>query len=261
MISFALPTNNIGTIAITFNSFWVEPQLMTGEGSPEGLGMTSSQPSLFSPTHFQLKASYANKIFNSLAVGVSLSWLNISHSGIPVGQESGLGETSAVLVDLGILMNDLLPNATYIKPSKLKSDLICNEEKSGFAFGLSLLNFGPKIFFIDRNQEDPLPSRILFGLSYWALSTDLISAKLALDFENRIYDSDSFDYIHIGSDFQFYKVFSLRAGYVVNNIDSDLSYFTMGVGAKIKYASFNIARYTKFITPTWNFDIRINYEI
>ncbi len=99
------------------------------------------------------------------------------------------------------------------------------------------------------------------GLSYWALSTDLISAKLVLDFENRIFDSDGFDYIHIGSDFQLYKFFSIRSGYVVDNINSELSYFTMGVGAKIKHGSINIARYKKFVTPTWNFDIRFNYEI
>ncbi len=89
----------------------------------------TEEPSLFSPTHFQLKASYATKINNLLAVGVSLSWLSISHYERNVAQEVGFGSTSTILVDVGFLMDNLFPNVTYLKPSKMKSNLICEKNK------------------------------------------------------------------------------------------------------------------------------------
>ncbi|MEN8194304.1 MAG: hypothetical protein ABFS12_15900, partial [Bacteroidota bacterium] len=259
MISVALPTKDYGVFAITLNNFWSESPAFTSTGGPDIIGLANDKPELFSPTHIQLKGSYANMLSENMAFGISLSLLNTSYSNVQVGQEQGSGEAFTVLVDAGFLMNNLFVNSTYTKPTKLKNNFIQGEENLGFSVGFALLNFGPKIFFIDKEQEDYPPSLILLGFSYWALSTDFISTKIAFDLENRIYDSGGFDYIHIGSDLRFYKLFSIRAGYVFDNVNSELSYFTVGGGLITKYGSFNVARYKKYITPTWSFDIRINF--
>lgn len=254
MITFVNPFEEFGSVALTFNLFWLDPQIRNS------YGYTYDKPKLFSPTHSQIKLSYATFIYPNLSFGTSFSLLNINHTEIPTAQEQGDGIVSTVLFDLGLLYNNLFPNLTYSTQSKLSNKLIDESSPKGLSIGVSLINLGPNIYFVDKPQADNPPSFLLLGISYWPISTDLISSRVLFDLENRFYDSNSFDFLHIGNEILLYKILAMRYGYVININDSDASFFTIGFGAKLKLFSINVARYEKYITPTWNFDVKINWE-
>ena len=260
MLSFSYPTQEIGTFALSLNSYWIENAARTGADGPDIIGAARNQPKLFEPTNYQIKASYANKIASNIAVGVSASVLHIALSPLPTAFESGSGTTTTVLLDAGFLVTDLWSEVTY----SLKVDNVHpvpNDNLSpGVTIGLSFLNLGPKISFIDNSQGDPPPSIVLVGLSYTPLYSNLVSSRLLLDFEKRIYDSDNLDYIHLGGEVLLYNMISLRSGYAINNINSDLSYPTLGVGINYMFIQANISRYKKYLVATWQFDAKINLE-
>ena len=260
MLSLSYPTHEIGTFALSLNSFWIENAARTGPDSPDILGAVRDQPKLFEPTNYQIKASYANKIASNIAVGVSASVLHIALSKMPTSFEHGGGATTSVLLDAGFLITDLWHEGTY----RLKLDNVntpANDNLSpGVAIGLSFLNIGPKISFIDNSQGDPPPSVFLLGISYTPLYSNLVSSRLLVDLEKRIYDSNTLDYIHLGGEVLLYNMISLRSGYVINKINSDQSYPTFGLGIKYLFLYANISRYKKYHVPTWQFDTKINLE-
>ncbi|MDP3148906.1 MAG: PorV/PorQ family protein [Ignavibacteria bacterium] len=260
MLSLSYPTKEIGTFALSLNSFWIENAARTGPNSPDILGAVRDQPKLFEPTNYQIKASYANKITNNIAVGVSASILHIALSPLPTAFERGSGITTTVLLDVGFLVTDLWQEGAY----RLKFDNIntaANDNLSpGVAIGLSFLNLGPKISFIDDAQGDPPPSVALLGFSYTPLYSNLVSSRLLVDLEKRIYDSNALDYIHLGGEVLLYSMIYLRSGYAINNINSDQSYPTFGLGINYLFLSANISRYKKYPVPTWQFDTKINLE-
>ena len=260
MLSLSYPTKGMGTFALSLNSFWIENVARTGPDSPDILGAARDQPKIFEPTNYQIKASYANKIANNIAVGVSASVLHIALSKMPTSFEHGGGATTSVLLDAGFLITDLWQEGTY----KLKYDSINvppNDNLSrGVVIGVSILNIGPKISFIDNSQGDPPPSVFLLGISYTPLYSNLVSSRLLVDLEKRIYDSNTLDYIHYGGEVLLYNMISLRSGYVMNNINADQSYPTVGLGINYLFFNANISRYKKYLVPTWQFDAKINLE-
>lgn len=260
MLSLSYPTKGMGTFALSLNSYWIENVIRTGPDSPSILGAARDQPKIFEPTNYQIKLSYASKIANNIAAGLSASVLHIALSKMPTSFERGGGTTTTVLLDAGLLITYLWQEGTY----KLKNDNINvppNDNLSpGVAIGLSFLNIGPKISFIDNSQGDPPPSIFLLGISYTPLSSNFVSSRLLVDIEKRIYDSNTLDYIHLGGEVLLLNMVSLRSGYVVNNINSVQSYPTFGLGINYMFFNANISRYKKYLVPTWQFDAKINLE-
>lgn len=260
-ISISFPISSVGSFSVSANTFWIEPQIRTSSQGPDPLGTTSPNSGNSSPKHYQIKLSYANVIDKNMSFGLSFSILNIGLTDLPTENENGDGNTTSVLFDGGMMITDIFPEATYYSTGGIKNRLLDNKSYSGFSFGLSFLNIGPKISFIDEDQNDDPPSRILLGVTYWPVFTDLIGSRLSIDMEKRIYDSDQLDFINFGSEALIYRLLSLRCGYNKSLIQNQKSYFTFGFGAKLKFLSLNVSRYNNFLLPSWHFDTKISLEL
>jgi hypothetical protein len=260
-ISASLPIKKIGTFAISLNAFWIENQVVTSEADPEPLGLILENPELFSPTHWQLKLSYAYNINNNIALGVNLGLLSVTLTNRPIGESDFTGTSFAFLLDGGVLIKDILSEATYLDVNPIQNWWIDNTSHSGFSFGFSLLNIGSKIRYVDPDYKEPPPSLALFGLTYWPIFTNQISDRILIDYEKKIYDSYKYDLVHFGNEIILFKLVSLRGGYVLSTGDVQDNYFTYGLGAKTKYFSVNIARYNQFIRTSWHFDARLTLEL
>jgi hypothetical protein len=257
-IAVSYPFREIGTFALSLNSFWIESQFNTLELGPEAVGIANSLPELFNPTHLQLKLSYGNKATENISYGVSISYLSINISDVPAGIESDAGSASTVLFDGGALIKDVFPNTTYSDIDKNKLTFSDISYSKGFSFGLSIQNFGPGISFIDADQEDKPPFKIVLGLTYSPIITNYFGGRILIDFENRIYDK--MNLIHFGNEITLLGLLYLRSGYSINTYEGQGNFFTYGIGAKYKFISVNIARYNQFFLPAWHFDIKINPE-
>jgi hypothetical protein len=259
MISISQKFGHTGTFGLTFNFFWMPAQYRLGPDGPEPLGVTAT-PSFTSPTHFHIKASYSSMLTAKLSFGVSLGILSTTLDKSAIFEEAGGSKNTTVLADAGLLITDLFSEATFYNSNDYVSPLADQRTYKGVSAGISLLNFGPKMSFIqDGLQNDP-PSTILLGINYWPVFTNIIGTRVLLDFEKRIYDSDKLDYIHLGNEILVLRMFSARFGYVIDNINSDQSYFTFGFGVKTKFFSLNVSHYKKVLLPAWHFDGNINLE-
>lgn len=261
MLSSHFPLEGIGTFALSLNSYWLENQIRTGTNDPSPIGGVNDNPKLFTPTNYQIKLTYADNISDNFAFGASVSFLRIKLSPIPTEAEVGSGTSSNLLVDVGILVKDLLTEGTYTTEPVDSNSVFVDNIRPGVSIGFSILNLGPEISFIDDAQSDPSPSFALFGFSYTPFYTYEFTSRLLLDVEKRIYDSDEIDFIHVGGEVQFFKLISLRGGYLFNNVNDDLSYPTFGLGLNLKLLSVNVSRYKKYIVPTWQFDTKISLEL
>jgi hypothetical protein len=260
MFSISCPFKELGTVALTLNSYWMDAQLRTGSWGPDTYGILE-EPKLFKPSNYQIKASYSNALSGNVSIGLSASILRIVLSSSGTESEQGNGEVSTILLDAGVLVKDLFNMATYQSKADTLDNITNDNIHPGISVGFSLLNFGPKIYYIDNAQKDPSPSIALLGFVYTPIITSTISARILMDFEKRIYDSNKLDYIHSGAEFILYKMFSLRGGYAANIISPELSYPTFGIGINYKFIYANVSRYKKYLLPTWQFDTKISLEL
>lgn len=261
ILSVSFPFEDVGTFAASLNAYWFENQLRTGSNDPSPFSMTRDQPEFFDPTHLQIKLSYATEIGNDISLGISTSLLMNSLITGPTEGEKGKGSNTTLMADIGILVKDLLMGATFTPLPIDSATVITDNIRPGVSIGFSFLNLGPKIFFIDKEQSDPPPSFALLGISYTPIYTYGFTSRLLLDIEKRIYDSDKIDFIHFGGEVRLFKLVSLRAGYLLNNVNDDLSYPTFGFGINLKLLNVNVSRYKKYIVPTWQFDAKISLEL
>lgn len=249
-------SNSFGTIAASANLFWRGAQVITSELDPTPLGGIDE-------FDWSGKISYALPIRKDLAVGASLSLLRINlldfdiENQRPIGGERGNGNATAIMFDLGILFKNLLTPATY-SPSGRVSDFIEKladvRQERGLSLGLSLLNSGAKVFFIDHAQADHLPTRLRLGLAYWPIQSTTFGFMLASDFEKQLYESSKLDYIHFGGEAKLLSLFCVQGGYFFDTFGSKNSNYTLGGGVHTKYLSVNLARYTRAILPSWHVD-------
>jgi hypothetical protein len=260
-ISYKIDNSN--AISISGNLFWMGKQIRTGEDSPEAFGVEDT------PLQWHIKLSYGLKLMENFSAGVSLGLLNVNLSDETVGQEFGDPTSLTVLVDAGIFVKNLLPEATLESRNGESSYLpffewlleIGEENKfKGLSLGLAVSNLGPDIAYIDEAQADPPPSKLTFGVSYIPVSLETFGILIGTDFEKRLNESNNSDYIHLGGEIKIFKVFAIRSGYFLGASDSELSYFTFGGGIALKWLSINIARYNRSLQSTWHFDSIISLE-
>lgn len=252
---------DVGTFAISLNAYWFENQVRTSSNEPSPIGMTRDKPDFFDPTHLQIKLSYATEIANDISFGISTSLLMNSLSPQPTEGEREGGSNTTLMADIGILVKDLLMGTTFTSQPIDSATVITDNIRPGVSIGFSVLNLGPKIFFIDKEQSDPPPSFALLGISYTPIYTYGFTSRFLLDIEKRIYDSDEIDFIHLGSEVRLFKLVSLRVGYLFNNVNDDLSYPTFGFGINLKLLNVNVSHYKKYVVPTWQFDAKISLEL
>lgn len=156
--------------------------IRTGPDGPEEIGR-------FRSFDAALTLGYATKLSSDWGLGLNFRLIHSNLSDQPTAQEQGRGVATTVSFDIGAMWR---PEVLYIP---------FTEENIGnqFSIGMNLSNIGPKIFYIDRAQADPIPTNLRLGFAYRIFQDDYNSLTYTLDFSKLLVKRDS-----TGSD-EFYK--------------------------------------------------------
>lgn len=264
LTAFSMPINGFGILGISANRFWKESQAFTNEVG-DIMGGDLEKPDFLKATHWEIKLTYATALSKNISFGINLSYLRIKLSEATVGQEKGEGKTSTLLYGGGILFKNILNGATLKLNNEPENDFLRkyadNREFSGFSIGMSILNAGSKIKYVDYDQGDKPPTIFSIGFAYWPISSSSIDILISTDFEKEVHESSTLDYIHYGGEIRLINLLALRAGYFSDVSDPKTSYYTCGAGILLKFLSLNVARYERAYLPTWHFDATLALEI
>jgi hypothetical protein len=260
-ISYKIDNSN--SIGISTNLFWMGKQVRTYESSPEPVGVEDT------PIHWNVKLSYSYLITNYLSVGLNAGILKINLSDTKVGEEQNKGTTTTFLFDVGMQARDVFSAATYNIDDTTNNyatffdwliEIGDGYRYHGFSFGISVSNLGPDISYIDEEQSDSPPSKLLLGLAYSVIDSKAFGILFGADFEKRFYKSNMLDYLHLGGELKLFRTINFRMGYFMQTAEDGLSYITYGAGISLKFLDLNVARYDRSIESTWHFDSIISLE-
>jgi hypothetical protein len=166
------------TASITYMNFG--EFVRTGADSPEPLGT-------FRSFDAALTLGYATKIGGDWGIGFNARLIHSRLSDQPTEQEQGTGVATSVSFDI----------AAMWRPSSLELPLL-GDIGDKFSIGANLSNLGPKIYYIDQAQADPIPTnfRLGFGFNFFkdeynSLIGTLDFSKLLVSRETVITDGDT----------------------------------------------------------------------
>jgi len=257
---FSVSTNlkDIGAFGASANFYWKGTHLRTTSGGPDIIGSEEL-------TDWQLKLTYARSLSDRIALGAGIGILRLTLSDQGAGQEKGVGKSTSISFDIGIVAKEIFPFLTMAGSLSDEhtslSTLGVTQNEKGISLGMVLRNIGPKVTMIDAAQADPLSSTLSFGLSYNLLCSTPLNVLLASDIENRIYEGSLVDYIHWGGELRLYRVLFLRAGYYQDTSGPKNSYPTWGGGIHLYGVNLNLAHYRQSLWPSWHFDCSFSLEI
>jgi len=230
--SFIYPTEDWGTIGFTINFINMGVNSWTDELGQE-LGNVRSWEGIFG-------INYGLGITEDFSLGLNVKYVQSNLApGIGKGDE-GIGRTFAI--DFSLLKRDL-----FIKNLDL---------------GLIFQNMGPPIFYISRDQSDPIPFTLMLGLAYDIISTPIHDLTFALDMQREFVknyidkDPDPFykalitsiaddgfktemQEINFKGGFEYWYVnfLALRTGFLFDYIGERYEW-TFGLG--VKYGNLNV---------------------
>jgi len=119
---------------------------------------------------FAITVGYGAQVSDGLGLGANFRYIRSELAPFGTEQESGKGVASDVSFDLGLLY----------RPQKLDIPLIGNFDNR-LGLGIALSNLGPKLYYIDQAQADPLPTNLRLGASLHLLKSDYNNLYLLVD--------------------------------------------------------------------------------
>ncbi|NWF49517.1 MAG: type IX secretion system outer membrane channel protein PorV [Ignavibacteriaceae bacterium] len=155
--------NGSVTASITYMNFGEFAR--TGPDSPEIIGT-------FRSFDAALTLGYATKLSQDWGLGFNFRLIHSRLSDQPTANEQGKGVATSVSFDVGAMW----------RPSELVLPLIDENIGNKFSIGVNLSNLGPKIYYIDRAQADPIPTNFRLGFAYKILDDEYNSLIYTLDF-------------------------------------------------------------------------------
>jgi hypothetical protein len=214
VITVLLPKRHLGAFALSVNLLDFGNQAITDrEGIPVGLVL---------PRNIMFAGTFGAAIGKSLSIGMSYKRLQyrVDCSGQCANVSTFSATSSAV--DFG---------AQYDIPGD-----------TAFRLGAAIRNIGTKLQINDREQADPLPTRVEIGLSYQvgllAKYVSDVGARVAADIiATETADEPSG---RIGADLVYQKTVHLRGGWIAN--DTDGANAAVGFGLSTGRLMFDIAR-------------------
>jgi hypothetical protein len=142
---------------------------------------TSSQSSdvigTFTSFDAALTLGYATKISNDWGLGFNFRLIHSKLSDKPTEQEQGSGVATSVSFDI----------AAMWRPEKLYLPLI-GDFDNRLSIGMNLSNLGPKIYYIDQEQADPIPTNFRLGFAAKLFEDEYNSLTFTLDFSKLLVD-------------------------------------------------------------------------
>ncbi len=160
------------TASITYMNFG--EFVRTGETDPTPLGT-------FRSFDAALTLGYATKIHEDWGLGFNFRLIHSRLSDVSVGQEKGKGVATSVSFDIGAMWR---PKTLYLPFTDID---IGNQ----LSIGMNLSNLGPKIYYIDKAQADPIPTNFRLGFAYRIFSDEFNSLTYTLDFSKLLVSRDS----------------------------------------------------------------------
>jgi len=146
----------------------------------------------FRAYEFALAAGYATKLTESLGIGLNVRYIHSQLSPFGTAEEQGKGVANGFCFDVAMLYR---PQSVIIPFTDV--DL-----GNRLSLGFNISNIGPKIFYIDEAQADPLPTNLRLGFAYDVLQSEYNNFTVTADVDRllvREYDNGTSD--------QFYKAF------------------------------------------------------
>ena len=126
--------------------------------------------STWSAFEFAITLGYGTQISNGLGLGANFRYIRSQLAPFGTEQEVGKGIASDVSFDVGLLY----------RPQKLDLPLVGNMDNR-IGLGISLSNLGPKLYYIDQAQADPLPTNLRLGISLHLLKSEFNNLYLVFD--------------------------------------------------------------------------------
>ncbi len=151
------------TASITYMNFG--EFVRTGEADPTPLGT-------FHSFDAALTLGYATKLSQDWGLGFNFRIIHSRLSDQPTANEQGSGVATSISFDI----------ATMWRPSKLVLPFIDEDIGNKFSVGLNISNLGPKIYYIDKAQADPIPTNFRLGFAYKIVDDEYNSLYYTLDF-------------------------------------------------------------------------------
>ena len=153
------------TASITYMNFG--EFVYTGENDPTPLGT-------FRSFDAALTLGYATKLSSDWGLGFNFRIIHsrLSGNSIKVGAQEGKGVATSISFDI----------AAMWRPEKLVLPLIDEDIGNRLSVGVNLSNLGPKIYYINQSQADPIPTNFRLGFAYKLVDEDFNSLLLTLDF-------------------------------------------------------------------------------
>ncbi|MBZ0200746.1 MAG: PorV/PorQ family protein [Ignavibacteriaceae bacterium] len=128
-----------------------------------------------------LTLGYATKVSTDWGLGFNFRLIHSRLSDKPTGNEQGSGVATSVSFDV----------AAMWRPEKLVIPFIDEDIGGNLSLGVNLSNLGPKIYYIDQSQADPIPTNFRLGFAYKVLNDDYNSLIWTLDFSKLLVRRDS----------------------------------------------------------------------
>ncbi len=160
------------TASITYMNFG--EFVRTGENDPTPLGT-------FRSFDAALTLGYATKVHPDWGLGFNFRIIHSRLSDQPTAQEQGRGVATSVSFDVGAMW----------RPETLVLPWIDEDIGNRFSIGMNLSNLGPKIYYIDRAQADPIPTNFRLGFAYRILDDEFNKLTYTLDFSKLLVSKDS----------------------------------------------------------------------
>ena len=151
------------TASITYMNFG--EFVRTGEFGPEEIGK-------FRSFDAALTLGYATKLSPDWGIGVNFRLIHSRLSDKPTADEQGKGVATSVSFDI----------AAMWRPEKLIIPFTDEDIGGKLSIGLNLSNIGPKIYYIDKAQADPIPTNFRLGFAYQIISDEFNNLIYTLDF-------------------------------------------------------------------------------
>ena len=156
------------TSSITYMNFG--EFIRTNPDSPQEVGR-------FRSFDAALTLGYATKLHPDWGFGLNFRLIHSRLSDKPTAEETGSGVATSVSFDI----------AAMWRPEKLDLPLIGNFDNR-LSIGANLSNIGPKIYYIDQSQADPIPTNFRFGMAFRLMEDEYNSLTLTTDFSKLLVD-------------------------------------------------------------------------
>ena len=156
------------TASITYMNFG--EFVRTGEIDPTPLGT-------FRSFDAALTLGYATKVHPDWGLGFNFRLIHSRLSDNPTGNEQGSGVATSVSFDI----------AAMWRPEHLNLPLL-GDIGNQLSIGMNLSNIGPKIYYIDQSQADPIPTNFRLGIAARLFEDDYNSLTYTCDFSKLLVD-------------------------------------------------------------------------